>query len=408
MEFHKRQLDNGLTIVAEVNDSAASMAAGFFVKTGSRDETHEISGVSHFLEHMVFKGTERRNAFDVNLAFDQMGANYNAFTSEENTVFYGAVLPEFQDKLLDLLSDILRPSLGKEDFEVEKNVIIDEIALYEDQPKFRVYDKLMADHFSPHPLGNSILGTTQSITDLQLAQMRSYFDRRYSPGNITVAGVGKMDFDRFAGDISEACSHWETFEVTRDTARSEGSKQTTAMCDQKVLREHIGLMSAAPSRQQEDRYAAELLATVVGDVTGSRLYYALVDPAIADEATMSYSPMDGTGGLITFLSSESDKASQALSIAQQVLKDFVEEGPTEQELQAAKNKIASGATLKGELPMGRLASVGFEWMYLQEYRPLAEHIEILFAVDRQQVHQVAREYDLAGTTVVALGPIESL
>ena len=173
-----KTLDNGLTIVAEVNPNAASMAVGFFVRTGSRDETPEMSGVSHFLEHMIFKGTPRRSAFDVNRDFDRMGANYNAFTSEENTVYFGAVLPEFQTQLLDLLCDILRPALREEDFHLEKNVILDEIALYKDQPRFQVYDNLMDKFFSPHPLGNSILGTDKSIIELSIEQMMSYFERR--------------------------------------------------------------------------------------------------------------------------------------------------------------------------------------------------------------------------------------
>ena len=141
MEFLHTKLDNGLTIIAESNSSSASMAAGFFVRTGSRDESKELSGVSHFLEHMVFKGTDRRTAIDVNLEFDRMGAEYNACTSEENTVYYGAVLPEFQDPLVELLADLMRPALRMEDFEMERNVILEEIALYEDQPRFRVYEK---------------------------------------------------------------------------------------------------------------------------------------------------------------------------------------------------------------------------------------------------------------------------
>jgi len=408
MEFKHTQLDNGLTIVAEVNGDAASMAAGFFVKTGSRDETPEISGVSHFLEHMVFKGTERRSAFDVNLAFDRMGAHYNAFTSEENTVFFGSVLPEFQQPLLDLLCDILRPSLRQEDFDVEKGVIIDEIALYQDQPKFRVYDKLMSTHFARHPLGRCILGTKQTITDLRREQMLDYFEKRYSPDNITVVAVGNLDFDALAKQVSDGCGSWRSFDVSRETPQTEGSGDSEIIPDEKIVREHVALMSAAPSRQSDERFAAELLATIVGDATGSRLFYALVEPAIADEASMSYAPMDGTGGLMTFISSEPDRAPEALAIARDVFRRFQADGPTERELQAAKNKIASAATLKGELPMGRLAAVGLDWMYRREYVPLTEQIEMLLAVTAEQVHQVAGKYDLSATTLVALGPAEKL
>ncbi len=127
MRFQRKQLENGLEIVAECNAAAHSAAYGFFVETGARDETDELAGVSHFLEHMVFKGTPSRTADDVNRQFDEMGAHYNAFTSEESTVFYAAVLPEQQDQAIDLLSDIMRPSIRDEDFEMEKQVILEEI-----------------------------------------------------------------------------------------------------------------------------------------------------------------------------------------------------------------------------------------------------------------------------------------
>jgi len=408
MQFKHTQLDNGLTIVAEVNPDSASMAAGFFVKTGSRDETAEISGVSHFLEHMVFKGTERRSAFDVNLAFDRMGAHYNAFTSEENTVFFGSVLPEFQEPLLDLLSDILRPSLRQEDFDVEKGVIVDEIALYEDQPKFRVYDKMMSTHFADHPLGRCILGTPETIRKLRREQMQDYFDRRYSAGNITLVAVGNLDFDALVARAETDCAAWKSFDVTRQTPPAGASRTNELITDEKVTREHIGLMSAGPSRQCPERFAAELLAAIIGDTTGSRMYYGLVEKAIADEASMSYAPMDGAGGMMTFISCQPQRACEALTIARKVLADFQADGPNETELQAAKNKIASAATLKGELPMGRLAAVGLDWTYRGEYMPLSEQIEQLLAVTAEQVHQVAREFDISATTLVALGPATQL
>src|ERR671919_156385 len=123
MTFEQALLPNGLHVVGERNPGARSLAAGYFTRTGSRDETPEVSGVSHFLEHMMFKGSERRSAADVNREFDEIGAQYNAFTSEEYTVYYGSVLPEFQARVLDLLTDLMRPSLRGEDFDVEKNVI---------------------------------------------------------------------------------------------------------------------------------------------------------------------------------------------------------------------------------------------------------------------------------------------
>src|SRR5438552_4400825 len=166
MPFHSHKLANGLQLIGETSPSARSVSLGFFVRTGSRDETPEVSGVSHFLEHMVFKGTPRRSADDVNKDFDRIGANYNAFTSEENTVFYAAVLPEYLPQAGDILADILRPSLRNEDFDMEKKVIIEEIGMYDDQPMMSAYDRAKRIYFADHPLGNTILATKESLAAL--------------------------------------------------------------------------------------------------------------------------------------------------------------------------------------------------------------------------------------------------
>ncbi len=194
MEYLKQTLGNGLQIVAECNDAAYSTALGFFVNTGARDENDAIAGVSHFLEHMVFKGTPGRSADDVNREFDEMGAHYNAFTNEENTVFYAAVLPEHQRQAVELLADILRPSLRQDDFDTEKQVILEEIQMYEDQPPFGADDKGRAMHFGSHPLGRSVLGTAASVGNLSREAMDEYFRRQYSPGNIVLAAAGQIDF----------------------------------------------------------------------------------------------------------------------------------------------------------------------------------------------------------------------
>ena len=190
MPFHSHVLANGLQIIGETGPSARSVALGFFVRTGARDETPEVSGVTHFLEHMVFKGTPRRTALDVNRDFDRIGAHYNAFTSEENTVFYAAILPEYLPQAVDILADILRPSLRDDDFEMEKNVIIEEIGMYEDQPMWSAYDQAKRAYFADHPLANSILGTVESIRGLRREQMHEYFSRRYVAPNITVVAAG--------------------------------------------------------------------------------------------------------------------------------------------------------------------------------------------------------------------------
>ena len=143
MDFKKYTLENNLTLLGEVNPHAKSVALGFFVKTGARDETADVSGVSHFLEHMMFKGTEKRSALDVTYDLGNLGAQANAFTSEENTVYYASVLPEYFEDTLELLSDMLRPSLSQEEYDVEKKVILEEIALYQDHPMHILFEASM-------------------------------------------------------------------------------------------------------------------------------------------------------------------------------------------------------------------------------------------------------------------------
>src|SRR6516165_4318861 len=225
MTFHHTTLDNGLEIIAELNHRAYSVAAGFFVKTGSRDESSDVAGVSHFLEHMVFKGTERRDALAVNRDFDRVGAKHNAQTSEEDTFYHVTSLPEYLPQAFDVLSDILRPTLRGEDFETEKQVIIEEIKMYQDNPMSVAYEAAKTAHYGGHPLGNSILGTVESITAMRADQMRDYFVRRYSPANIVLAFAGKGRWEPLV-ELAEAhCGKWQGGPATRQATPARGSRE---------------------------------------------------------------------------------------------------------------------------------------------------------------------------------------
>src|SRR5258708_10216236 len=208
MQFHHAILDNGLQVIAELNDQARSVASGFFVKTGSRDESAEVAGVSHFLEHMVFKGTPRRDALAVNRDFDRVGAKHNAQTSEEDTLYHVTCLPEYLPQAFDVLSDILRPTLRADDFETEKQVIIEESRMYLDNPMSVAYDAAKAAHFGPHPLGQSILGTVASIAGLRVGQMRDYYADRCGASNIVLAFAGKTDWDRLVSLAEAHCQQY--------------------------------------------------------------------------------------------------------------------------------------------------------------------------------------------------------
>ena len=403
--FHHHTLDNGLTIVAEADDHAHTAAVGFFVKTGARDEDPGVMGVSHFLEHMMFKGTDRRTADDVNREFDEIGANYNAFTSHEQTVYYAQVLPELLPRGVDLLGDMLRPALRTDDFDMEKNVILEEIGMYDDRPEWRLQDTLLEDYFRGHPLGHRVLGTRQTVGELTAEQMRSYFSTRYAADNVVVAAAGRLDFDALVNDVDKLCGGWPATGATRSHAPPELTDHQRTIDDAKARRSYLAVVTPAPSASDERRYAMKVLADVLGDSEGSRLYWALVDPGLADEADFAYLPMDGLGVAYAFASCDPDRADRVEDVLHQTLRTGFE-GFEEDELERAKNKLATQATLQGERPMGRMQSVGRQWQYLGEYLPLEEELAKLQAVTLADLDAVLSDFPFKPQTTVRLRPAQ--
>lgn len=408
MEHHFHQLPNGLTVVGEYHDDARTLAMGFFVKTGSRDETPEVSGVSHFLEHMMFKGTPNRSPEDVNREFDEMGARYNAFTSEEETVYYGAVLPRFQNRILDLLADMMRPALRNEDFDMEKNVILEEIAMYEDRPQFAVFDLLRASYFGDHPLGSSVLGSAQSIKDLSRDQMHAYFSRRYAANNLTLALTGQYDWEEVKSQAEALCGGWNVADSRRELPEFVPTPKIVVKRNDKFNRAHIALMAPGYSSQDERRTAAALAGEVIGAGEASRLYWALVHPGIAEAAQIGHDANDGEGAQYGYLLVAPEKAQQALDIFRNEIAKACADGLSLEEIERAKRRIASAMVLGAETPMGRLRPVGFDWMYRREQKSPQDALQRLLAVTPEQVNDILREKPFEKATIVATGPLDSL
>jgi predicted Zn-dependent peptidase len=408
LEFREATLDNGLEIIAECNPQAYSMALAFFVNAGARDETPEIAGVSHFLEHMTFKGTPRRTADAVNRELDELGAHSNAYTSEEHTVYYATVLPEYQQATLDLLADILRPSLRQEDFDTEKQVILEEILKYEDQPPFGAHEKCMAVYFQDHPLGNSILGTCESIEQLTSDAMREYFRRRYSPRNIKLVAAGKVDFERLVNDARKLCGSWEPVASERAAAPAAAHEGFRVFTKDTATQQYIIQIAAGPSADCEMRHAGRILATIVGDDTGSRLYWELVDAGLAEYAGLGAYEFQRAGILMSYLCCAPEQASENLERMSRVYGQLQRDGITEEELQLAKNKICSHLVRQSERPSNRLFSVGNGWLQRHSYQTVQERLASYRSVQLEDVHRVLETYPLTQHATVAVGPLESL
>ncbi|MCA9295625.1 MAG: insulinase family protein, partial [Phycisphaerales bacterium] len=208
LQFKQATLDNGLVVVGEIDAAAPTAAIGFFVKAGARDETTAEMGTSHFLEHMMFKGTDHRSAAQVDEHFDDIGAVHNAFTTSEMTAFYAHTLPEHVMEAESILADILRPALRDDDFSDEKKVILEEIAMYNDRPFWVLYERAMERYYRTHPLSHRVLGTKDTISALTCDQMRAYFNHRYSADNTVVALAGQVDFDQMVDRLRRDCGHW--------------------------------------------------------------------------------------------------------------------------------------------------------------------------------------------------------
>ena len=410
MKFLHERLDNGLDVIAEVTDGGLSTSVGFFVKTGARDESDAVWGVSHFLEHMVFKGTHDLSADEINRRFDCMGAAANAFTSEEDTVYHAAVLPEQQHEAVELLARMMRPALREEDFATEKLVILEEIRMYDDQPPFGADDRCRAAFFGRHPLARSVLGTVESIEALPVEAMRDYHRRRYAPGNVVLAATGAVDFRALVESARRHCGDWEPQPAGPRTVPRPPCPPGQASRIERIARpaatlEYAVRMTAGPAGDDEDRFAAKLLAVLLGDESGSRLYWSLVDSGEAEHASCHHHDFLDAGLFATQLSCDAEDVEELLARIEEVYREAAGAGIGRPELEQARNKLAGRVVLAGERPRRRLFGVGLEWAHSGSYRAVAEDLRIVENIGLDEVHGVLARWPLhAPSATVLAGP----
>lgn len=406
IEFHQRVLPNGLTIVAETDSKAATTSAGFFVKTGARDEESAVMGVSHFLEHMMFKGTETISAEQLNRAFDEIGAKNNAYTTSEMTCFYASSLPEHSERSIELLARMMRPALRQSDFDTEKSVILEEIAMYKDNPFFVLFEAVTDRHYSPHPLGHRVLGTSETITSLTSDQMRRYFGLRYSADNTIVSLAGKIDFDRACAHLESLCGDWApTAPIGRvaPVARYGQEPVEVRLSDAKVARGYLLGMAPAPAADDERRYAAAMLAQILGAPDNSRLHWALVESGLAEDAQSGFDAHDGAGDYYIFAAGEPGRMAEILTVIQKEIAALAS-SLTEDDLERLRNKVRTAATVGGERPGDRMQRLGRSWVALGRYESLEDEVDRIGRVTLSELRAVAEQFPLAPATIGVLTP----
>lgn len=403
LTYRHHKLPNGLEIIAEINPAAHCFAAGVFVKAGSRDESPELNGVSHFLEHMMFKGSQQYSCEDMNRLFDEIGAQYNAFTTQEVTAYYARVLPEYAARVIEYLAMLLRPAFRQNDFEMEKQVILEEIAMCMDDPVHRLYERTTEEFFETCPLRRSVLGSRQTVSQLTRDQMEAYFHSHYGPGNMVVAVTGQMDFDEVVQHIARWMGDWPPIEPARRLTEVNFRPHTTVLSEDKLNRQYIAAMMPAPAAMDPRRFAASVLTGIVGANDSSRLYWALVDNAIAESADLSYDSFDGCGTFTLFIVTQPQRAQRAADIAHRELSRLVG-SIDEQQLQRSKNQIASALVIEGESVQGRMSSIGMQWIYNYDYQSLQQDRQLVDAVTVESLHELMEQFPLDTMTTVMLGP----
>ncbi len=401
--FQHARLPNGLTVIAEIDPHAHTAAAGYFVKTGARDEDPSVMGVSHFLEHMMFKGTADLTADDINRAFDDLGAKNNAYTTNEMTCFYAQCLPEHLDRVNEMLARMLRPALRDTDFDTEKGVILEEIAMYRDNPFWVLYEEAVARYYGEHRLGHRVLGTPQTIAALSRDQMLGYFTTRYSADNTVVALAGRLDFDRAVRQIESLCGAWQTTGASRDSTRPRARSGEFTLKDEKVSRAYMIAIGPGPSIEEESRYAAALLAQILGASDNSRLHWSIIETGIAEEAQASFDAHDGVGEFIVYASGDPARADEIWTHIRTELDGLID-SITADDLDRLRNKFATAATLGGERPHDRMHRLGRMWLHLGQYRPLEQELDRINAVTLDDLRAVYADYPIRPTLVGRLLP----
>ncbi|MEQ8770901.1 MAG: pitrilysin family protein [Phycisphaerales bacterium] len=401
--FKQRELDNGLTIVGEVDPEAHTAAAGFFVRTGARDEDPAVMGVSHFLEHMMFKGTEELSTEDINRGFDDLGARNNAYTSGEITCFYAQTLPERLDTAMSILSRMMRPALREEDFDTEKNVILEEIAMYQDNPFWVLYEEAVDRRYRPHGLGHRVLGTDETIKALTRDQMMDYFTARYAADNTTVSVAGNVDFDAVCAQVEDLCGSWERTGATRDAGRPKSNAESFTDRDGTITRGYLIGLADAPAADDDDRYAAAMAAQALGGPDNSRLHWALLETGIAEEAQAAADAHDGAGDYFVYASGDPKRMDE---IADVIVRECrgLRDSMDDDDLARLRARQLTAATLAGERPGDRMQRLGRLWTLLRRYESLEEQLDRIGKVTLDEARAVLDRWPIEPGLIGRLMP----
>ncbi|QDP40224.1 M16 family metallopeptidase [Radiobacillus deserti] len=382
---------NGLRIVQEHIPSVRSVTIGVWVLTGSRNETAPINGISHFIEHMFFKGTKTRSALDIAEAFDAIGGQVNAFTSKEYTCYYAKVLDTHKDFALEVLADMFfNSTFDAEEMEREKKVVLEEIKMADDTPDDIVHDLLSQASYGQHPLGYPILGTEQTLQSFKDTDLRSYMDQRYRPDNVVISVAGNVD-EQFMKQIE---SHFGTYEGTESNRELEKPTFLTEQIVRKKETEqaHLCLGYNGLPLAHDQMYSLIVMNNVLGGSMSSRLFQEVREKKGLAYSVFSYHSTFMDSGLLTIYSGTGNEQLPLLrKTIEDVIENLIQHGLTEKELKNSKEQLKGGLMLSLESTNSRMSRNGKNELILQRHRTLDEMVEEIDAVTMESTNQIIQD-----------------
>jgi predicted Zn-dependent peptidase len=395
---NKTVLDNGIRIVTEEIGHVRSVSIGIWVESGSRYESLLNNGTAHFIEHMLFKGTMKRSAFEIASAIDSVGGIMNAATGKESTSFYIKIPDYHLETAVDLLADILTGSrFDEDDIKKEQAVVLQEIKMAEDEPGDRIYDFFEGRFWDDHPLGMNILGSRERVASFRRGDLLGFFNDRYKGKNLVIAAAGNLKHDRIV----------ELLDRSFRSLSAPESRPGTAFLYKELEQVHLIVGAAAPTAIDSARHAAFLLNAVLGGSMSSRLFQEIREKRGLAYDIGSYLTSYRDAGLLgVYVATEAHQVAEALAVIREELARCAAELITVKELQSAKELLKGNFLLGMESTDNRMSGLARNEIYFGRRVPPEEVVALIDQVQREEIRVLAeRMFHPGALTVAALGPV---
>jgi len=409
-EIEMTTLANGVRVITEAMPHVRSVSVGIWIGSGSRRETAEQNGISHFIEHMLFKGTRRRSAEDIARSVDSIGGNLDAFTAKELVCFNTKVLDEHLSLAFDVLADlVLNPLFREEDIEKEKGVILEEIKMEADSPDYLVHEIFSSNFWKDHPLGKPILGTPQSVKRFEQGMVRSFYSAVYAPSNLIVTAAGNLTHH---GLVALAREHLESLPSAAPPPVDEApsTHARIALRNKKAL-EQVHLCLGVPSYPlpHGERFGCYILNTLLGGGMSSRLFQNIRErQGLAYAVFSELNPYRDTGCLSIYAGTSTESARKVVASITKEFQELKENSVSDEELRRAKDHLKGSLMLSLESTSSRMSNLARQEMYFGRFFSLDElvaSIEVVTAADVQRISQ--RFFDPKQIALTVLGNLEN-